>query len=380
MQVANDFYRNAISDNPVLSPEQERKYLQEMHEHKPDDPEYKQAMDTLILCNQRLVVSIANNYAFDKQDFDDLVQEGNLGLIRALEKFDFSKKKENGMPYRFTTYATWWITQSCQRFHENFDRSIRVPVHVRTEYNRIRKLQDSLAHELGREPSIEETAEALPDDFPHGRIRTLYAELESINNKEDERPLLPDEEHRKSELKRDIYREKVEYLNKLQKMMSYTLSLNQSVGDNGDAEVGDFVPDEKMKPSDLLNKMAEQKVMKELIEKTLDPREQEIIKRRYGFYGEKYTLDESAKPYGLTRERVRQIENRAIRKLTIAMMSSKECLDTFSIDTDNPEIQRMVHMLCKSCTAEDSTGIKKLCNHYPDHCKYCTFTGLEGER
>lgn len=374
-----DLYSSVVNENPVLSPEQERECLKQMHDHSPDDPEYQDAMETLILCNQRLVMSIARKFAFDSHDLDDLVQEGNLGLVRALEKYDYSKKKENGAPYRFTTYATWWITQSCQRFHENYDRSIRVPVHTRNEYVRLKKLEDKLTNELGREPTVDEIADVLPDNYPHGKAGRYYTELESINNIEDERPLFPDEEHRRAVLIKGIHSEKVNYIQQVQKMMTYTLSLNQTVGDENDTEIGELVADGKLVPSDLVNALAEKKVVQDVLETKLSPRERDVIKKRYGFEGKSYTLDAIAKTYGLTRERVRQIENRSLRKLTIAVLTDRECAETLNVEVTSSEMQKVIQMLCKYCSLEeDISKVRKLCKYYPDHCKFCGPMGPEG--
>lgn len=226
----------------------------------------ERARKQLIQANSRLVVSIAKKYVGHGVPFLDLIQEGNLGLIRAVQKFDYR------LGYKFSTYATWWIKQAITRALADQARTIRVPVHMSEQINKLRTAQRELEQALGREPTTEE----------------LAAEL-------------------------DVSPRKVE---RVMEIAQRPLSLELPVGEEEDSELGDFIEDED---TPLPTEAAWQELLREEIEKvlgSLSPREARVLQLRFGLTdGYQHTLEEVGEKFGVTRERIRQIETKAIRRL-----------------------------------------------------------------
>lgn len=253
-------YLKDIGKIPLLSTERENDLSERILE---GDEEAKQL---LVEANLRLVVSIAKRYMGRGINLLDLIQEGNLGLIKAVEKFDYTKG------FRFSTYATWWIRQSITRAISDQSRTIRVPVHMSETINKILRTSRQLMQENGREPSFEEIGEAL--NMSPVKVRDIM------------------------------------------KIAQEPVSLETPIGEENDSHLGDFIPDgDAMSPSD----SASFNLLREQLNNalhTLTPREEQILKLRFGIdTGRAYTLEEVGLIFNITRERIRQIEAKALRKL-----------------------------------------------------------------
>ena len=261
-------YLKEIGKIPLLTAEEEIKYAQEMVEGS----EY--AKQKLSESNLRLVVSIAKKYVGRGMLFLDLIQEGNLGLIKAVEKFDYTKG------YKFSTYATWWIRQAITRAIADQARTIRIPVHMVETINKLIRVSRQLLQQLGREPSPEEIAQEM--EIP------------------------------------------VEKVIEIQKIAQDPVSLETPIGEEEDSHLGDFIPDDD---SPAPSESAAYVLLREQLEEvmnTLTPREEKVLKLRFGLEdGKARTLEEVGKEFQVTRERIRQIEAKALRKLRHPSRSKK---------------------------------------------------------
>ena len=253
-------YLKEIGQVKLLSAEEEVELAKKVAEGD------QAAKNKLTEANLRLVVSIAKKYSGRGLHILDLIQEGNTGLIRAVDKFDWTKGN------KFSTYATWWIRQAITRAIADQARTIRVPVHMVEVINKATRCNRKLVQELGREPTVEEIA----------------AELN-----------LP-----------------VEKIIEANRTAADTLSLDTPVGDEEDTSIGSFVEDERTPgPADATSNALLAEALKEILD-TLTEREADVLKMRFGMYdGRTHTLEEVGQIFGVTRERIRQIENKAIRKL-----------------------------------------------------------------
>ena len=261
-------YLKEIGQIKLLSAEEEVELAKLVSEGDQD------AKNKLTEANLRLVVSIAKKYSGRGLHILDLIQEGNTGLIRAVDKFDWTKGN------KFSTYATWWIRQAITRAIADQARTIRVPVHMVEVINKATRCNRKLVQELGREPTVEEIA----------------AELG-----------LP-----------------VEKIIEANRTAADTLSLDTPVGDEEDTSIGSFVEDERTPgPADATSNALLAEALKEILD-TLTEREADVLRMRFGMYdGRTHTLEEVGQNFGVTRERIRQIENKAIRKLRYPSRAKK---------------------------------------------------------
>ena len=258
-------YLKEIGKVPLLTADRERE-LAEIMTSSTSDAEKALAKNELVEANLRLVVSIAKRYVGKGMFFLDLIQEGNLGLMKAVDKFDYSKG------FKFSTYATWWIRQAITRAIADQARTIRIPVHMVETIHKVSRYSRQMLQELGREATADEIGE-----------------------------------------KMGMSAEKVR---EIMKIAQDPVSLETPIGEEEDSHLGDFIPDEDTPaPSDA----AATTILREVIEKelhTLTPREEHVIKLRFGLYdGRTRTLEEVGKEFDITRERIRQIEAKALRKL-----------------------------------------------------------------
>lgn len=266
-------YLKEIGSYPLLTKEEEIETAKKVAE---GDPEAKQKM---IISNLRLVVSVAKNYTNRGLNLLDLIQEGNIGLIRAVEKFDYTKGN------RFSTYATWWIRQAVNRAIAEHSRDIRLPVHLNEEITKINRARKNLTQELNREPTYEEIAKRT------GLAKERVEEIDRVNVS--------------------------------------TVSLDNTTSDDDNAStVSDFIPDDNaIDPA----RYAKDNVLKEQIDKVLKElpaREEKIIRMRYGLDGgEPKTLQVVGEECHVTRERIRQIEAKAIRRLHHILANKQEFKD-----------------------------------------------------
>ena len=261
-------YLKEIGKVPLLSAEEEIELAKRME--KGDEAAKKRLAEA----NLRLVVSIAKRYVGRGMLFLDLIQEGNLGLIKAVEKFDYTKG------YKFSTYATWWIRQAITRAIADQARTIRIPVHMVETINKLIRVSRQLLQELGRDPTPEEIAAAM--EIPVERVREI------------------------------------------QKVAQEPVSLETPIGEEEDSHLGDFIEDEDAPaPAEAASYI----LLKEQLENVLDtltPREEKVLRLRFGLDdGRSRTLEEVGQEFGVTRERIRQIEAKALRKLRHPSRSRK---------------------------------------------------------
>ena len=255
-------YLKEIGKVPLLNAQQEIELAQRIIAGDED------AKQELINANLRLVISIAKRYAGRGMPFLDLIQEGNMGLIKAVEKFDYTKG------FKFSTYATWWIRQAITRAIADQARTIRIPVHMVETINKITRAQRQLVQELGRDPTAEEISDRLEGALSAARIR----EIQRINQE--------------------------------------PVSLETPIGEEDDSHLGDFLEDKEVEsPSDYTTKSLLKDELNEVMLELTD-RERRVLELRYGLIdNHPRTLEEVGKVFGVTRERIRQIEAKAIKKL-----------------------------------------------------------------
>ena len=261
-------YLKEIGKVPLLTPEEEIDLAMRIADN---DPEAKKRLEE---ANLRLVVSIAKRYGGRGMQFLDLIQEGNLGLIKAVEKFDYTKG------FKFSTYATWWIRQAITRAIADQARTIRIPVHMVETINKVKKTNSLLLHKNGREPTAEEIA----------------AEIGMS----------------------------VEKVREILRVAQEPVSLETPIGEEEDSHLGDFIPDEDaLAPADAASQLLLKEALSAVL-KTLTPREAKVLTLRFGLEdGHPKTLEEVGAEFNVTRERIRQIEAKALRKLRHPQRSKK---------------------------------------------------------
>jgi RNA polymerase primary sigma factor len=263
-----------IGKTPLLTSAQEVRLAKKIEDAERDPEGAQDAKAILTEANLRLVVSIAKKYSGRGLSFPDLIQEGNIGLIRAVEKFDYRKG------YKFSTYATWWIRQAITRAIADQGRTIRIPVHMVETINRLIKTQGQLTQRLGREPTHEEIGREM--DLPADRVAEI------------------------------------------QRIAPEPLSLETPIGEEEDSHLADFVEDqEAMSPAEAAANTLLRREIEDALNK-LTPREREVIRMRFGLDdGNPRTLEEVGRYFKVTRERIRQIEAKALKKLKHPSKSRK---------------------------------------------------------
>ena len=261
-------YLKEIGRVPLLTPEEEIELAIRIAE---GDVAAKQRLSE---ANLRLVVSIAKRYLGRGMHFLDLIQEGNLGLIKAVEKFDYTKG------FKFSTYATWWIRQAITRAIADQARTIRIPVHMVETINKVKKISSQLLHQNGHEPTADEIADEL--GMPVDKVREIM------------------------------------------RVAQEPVSLETPIGEEEDSHLGDFIPDEDAPaPADAASHTMLREQLMEVLD-TLTPREEKVLRLRFGLEdGRSRTLEEVGKEFNVTRERIRQIEAKALRKLRHPSRSKK---------------------------------------------------------
>ena len=261
-------YLKEIGRVPLLTPEEEIDLAIRI---KNGDESAKKRLSE---ANLRLVVSIAKRYLGRGMQFLDLIQEGNLGLIKAVEKFDYTKG------FKFSTYATWWIRQAITRAIADQARTIRIPVHMVETINKVKKVSSQLLHTNGHEPTADEISEEL--DMPVDKVREIM------------------------------------------RVAQEPVSLETPIGEEEDSHLGDFIPDDDAPaPQDAASHTLLKEQLSEVLD-TLTPREEKVLRLRFGLEdGRSRTLEEVGKEFNVTRERIRQIEAKALRKLRHPSRSKK---------------------------------------------------------
>ena len=261
-------YLKEIGRVPVLTPEEEIDLAIRISKGDAN------AKKRLSEANLRLVVSIAKRYLGRGMQFLDLIQEGNLGLIKAVEKFDYTKG------FKFSTYATWWIRQAITRAIADQARTIRIPVHMVETINKVKKVSSQLLHTNGHEPTADEIAEEL--DMPVDKVREIM------------------------------------------RVAQEPVSLETPIGEEEDSHLGDFIPDDDAPaPADAASHTLLKEQLSEVLD-TLTPREEKVLRLRFGLEdGRSRTLEEVGREFNVTRERIRQIEAKALRKLRHPSRSKK---------------------------------------------------------
>ena len=257
-------YLKEIGKYPLLTTEEEIALAKQIAEGTPE--EQAAAKKKLSEANLRLVVSIAKRYVGRGMQFLDLIQEGNLGLIKAAEKFDYTKG------YKFSTYATWWVRQAIPRAIADQARTIRIPVHMVETINKLIRVNRQLAQELGRDPTPAEIAKEM--GISESKVREII------------------------------------------KIAQEPVSLETPIGEEEDSHLGDFIEDENAPaPAEVASNAMMREQLQEVLH-TLTPREEKVIRLRFGLEdGQAHTLEEVGKEFNVTRERIRQIEAKALRKI-----------------------------------------------------------------
>ena len=257
-------YLKEIGKYPLLTTEEEIALAKQIAEGTPE--EQAAAKKKLSEANLRLVVSIAKRYVGRGMQFLDLIQEGNLGLIKAAEKFDYTKG------YKFSTYATWWVRQAITRAIADQARTIRIPVHMMETINKLIRVNRQLAQELGRDPTPAEIAKEM--GISESKVREII------------------------------------------KIAQEPVSLETPIGEEEDSHLGDFIEDENAPaPAEVASNAMMREQLQEVLH-TLTPREEKVIRLRFGLEdGQAHTLEEVGKEFNVTRERIRQIEAKALRKI-----------------------------------------------------------------